>query len=92
MEIVIKNLTIEYTKQGKEDGIPVLLLHGWGSSFDVYKGIMASLSDRCCLVALNFPGCANSEIMKNPWNLDDYCDLVVEFIEKLGSAIYNLVK
>ena len=22
--------------------------------------------------------------MKNPWNLDDYCDLVVEFIEKLG--------
>lgn len=84
MEIVIKNLKIEYTKQGKEDGIPVLLLHGWGSSFDVYKGIMASLSDRCCLVALNFPGCANSEIMKNPWNLDDYCDLVVEFIEKVG--------
>lgn len=84
MEIVVKNLKIEYTKQGKEDGIPVLLLHGWGSSFDVYKGIIASLSDRCCLVALNFPGCANSEIMKNPWNLDDYCDLVVEFIEKLG--------
>lgn len=84
MEMVIKNLKIEYTKQGKEDGIPVLLLHGWGSSFDVYKGIMASLSDRCCLVALNFPGCANSEIMKNPWNLDDYCDLVVEFIEKVG--------
>lgn len=84
MEIVIKNLKIEYTVQGKEDGIPVLLLHGWGSSFDVYKGIMASLSDRCYLVALNFPGCGNSETMSEPWNLDDYCDLVVEFIEKLG--------
>ena len=84
MEMVVKNLKIEYTKQGKEDGIPVLLLHGWGSSFDVYKGIMASLSDRCYLVALNFPGCANSEVMSSPWNLDDYCDLVVEFIEKAG--------
>ena len=54
MEIIIKNLKIEYTVQGAEDGIPVLLLHGWGSSFDVYKGIMAALSDRCYLVALNF--------------------------------------
>lgn len=84
MEMVVKNLKIEYTKQGKEDGIPVLLLHGWGSSFDVYKGIMSALSDRCYLVALNFPGCANSETMPEPWNLDDYCDLVVEFIEKAG--------
>ncbi len=84
MEMVDKNLKIEYTKQGKEDGIPVLLLHGWGSSFDVYKGIMSALSDRCYLVALNFPGCANSETMPEPWNLDDYCDLVVEFIEKAG--------
>lgn len=84
MEINVKNLKIEYTVQGKEDGIPVLLLHGWGSSSQVYKGIMASLSDRCYLVALNFPGCGNSETMSEPWNLDDYCDLVVEFIEKLG--------
>ncbi len=82
MIINIKGLNIEYTDSG--NGIPVLLLHGWGSSFDVYKGIISALSDRCRLVAMNFPGCGNSETMKKPWCLDDYCELVLEFMEKTG--------
>ncbi len=82
MIININGLNIEYSDIGS--GIPVLLLHGWGSSFDVYKGIISALSDRCRLVAMNFPGCGNSETMENPWTLDDYCTLVSEFMEKTG--------
>lgn len=82
MNICIDGLNIEYIKEGSGD-IPVLLLHGWGSSFDVYKGIMASLSDRCTLYALNFPGCGKSDTMESPWDLDDYCSLVLKFIEAL---------
>ncbi len=84
MELNIDGLKIEYTEQGKKDGIPVLLLHGWASSFDVYNGVMNCLADRCRLVALNFPGCGNSETMKEPWDLDDYCNLVLEFCKKTG--------
>lgn len=79
----INGLNIEYSISG-EGEIPVLLLHGWGSSFEVYNGIISALGDRCKLYALNFPGCGNSEIMKNAWNLNDYCNLVTEFINKLG--------
>lgn len=82
MEITIAGLKTEYTETGS--GPDVLLLHGWGSSYDVYRGIMSALSDKCRLVALNFPGCGNSQTMESPWNLDDYCDFVCEFIEKLG--------
>ena len=82
MFIEIKGLKTEYTECG--EGIPVLLLHGWGSSFDVYKGIIASLKDRCRLVAVNFPGCGQSETMKEPWCLEDYCDFCLEFMEKLN--------
>lgn len=82
MNIDINGLNIEYTEQG--EGLPVLLLHGWGSSFDVYKGIMTALADRCRLVAVNFPGCGNSETMKSPWTVDDYCDFVLEFMKKTG--------
>lgn len=78
--IDINGLKIEYEEVG--DGIPVLLLHGWGSSFDVYKGIFSALKDRCRLVAVNFPGCGNSETMSNPWNLEDYCDFCLEFMKK----------
>lgn len=82
MFINIDNLNIEYTLEG--EGYPVLLLHGWGSSFDVYKGIINTLKNRYKVVALNFPGCGNSDTMENPWNLDDYCNLVLEFMNKIG--------
>lgn len=82
MVVNIDGLNIEYTEKG--NGIPVLLLHGWGSSFDVYKGVMSALEDRCRLVALNFPGCGNSDTMENPWNLHNYCDLVLKFIKEVG--------
>lgn len=79
----IKGLKTEYQIWGDGD-IPVLLLHGWGASFDTYRGIAAALSDRCRLYAPNFPGCSNSEIMKQPWDIDDYCDFVLEFIRSMG--------
>lgn len=79
MNINIDGLNIEYSDTGS--GIPVLLLHGWGSSFDVYRGIIAALSDRCRLVALNFPGCGGSDTMHEPWTLEDYCRLVLKFTQ-----------
>ena len=79
MNIIINGLNIEYTEKG--EGIPVLLLHGWNSSFDVYSGIIAALSGRCRTVAVNFPGCAGSQTMSEPWTLDDYCNFVLEFMK-----------
>ncbi len=82
MNIIINGLNIEYTEEGS--GIPVLLLHGWNSSFEVYRGIISSLKDKCRLVALNFPGCAGSDTMAESWKLDDYCDFVLEFMKQLN--------
>ncbi len=82
MFITVKGLKTEYIEEG--NGTPILLLHGWGSSFDVYRGIIATLKERCRLVAVNFPGCGQSEAMKEPWCLEDYCDFCLEFMEKTG--------
>ena len=84
MFVTVDGLKIEYTEQGVKEGVPVLLLHGWGSSFDVYASAMNALKDRCRLVALNFPGCGASEVMKEAWTLDNYCDLVLKFMEMTG--------
>lgn len=83
MQAKISGLKTEYSVSGKGD-IPVVLLHGWGSSFDVYKGIVAGLSDRCKFYAVNFPGCGGSEIMKVPFDINDYCDFVLEFLKFAG--------
>lgn len=79
MIMEIDGLKIEWTEEGS--GIPVLLLHGWGSSYDVYKGIFAALRDRCRLVAVNFPGCGGSDTMAEPWDLSKYCDFVLKFMK-----------
>ena len=82
MNVIIDGLNIEYTEKG--EGIPVLLLHGWGSSYDVYGGVISALCDRCRLVAVNFPGCGGSYTMKEPWALDDYCDFVLKFMKEVN--------
>lgn len=82
MNVCVNGLNVHYTEQGS--GTPVLLLHGWGSSCEVYRGIMSALSDRCRLVAPDFPGCGGSDTMEKPWNLDDYCDFVREFMKAVG--------
>lgn len=81
MQITVNQLKINYIDEGS--GTPVLLLHGWGSSLDVYRGIINTLKGRCRLIALDFPGCGGSDIMDKPWTLTDYCELVLEFLKKL---------
>lgn len=81
MDLVIDGLKIEYTEQGS--GAPILLLHGWGSSKEVFAGIMNTLADRYRLVAPDFPGCGASDTMKTPWTLEDYSSFVLKFMEAL---------
>lgn len=82
MNINIDGLNIEYTEEG--NGQPVLLLHGWNSSYTVYNGIINLLKNRYRVVALNFPGCAGSDTMENPWTLNDYCNFVLKFMIALN--------
>ena len=82
MRIDVNGLSINYIDEG--EGTPVLLLHGWASSNDVYKGFINTLKCRCRLVAPNFPGCSGSDTMDSPWNLDDYCKFVLDFMKAVG--------
>ena len=79
MNVLIDGLNINYTDEGS--GTPVLLLHGWGSSCDVYKGFINTLKPRCRLVAVDFPGCGGSDTMSESWALQDYCDFVLKFMK-----------
>ena len=82
MNVTVKGLNINYDEVGSGDGI--LLLHGWSSSNQVYKGIMNLMKDKYRLVAPDFPGCGKSETMDTPWTLDDYVDFILEFIDAVG--------
>ncbi len=82
METVINGLKINYIDEGV--GSPVLFLHGWGSSILPFTNLINTLKPTHRVVALDFPGCGESETMKTPWDINDYCNFVLEFIEKVG--------
>ena len=79
----INGFKVTYLDEG--EGQPVLLLHGWGSSIDVWVHIINYLKskNKYRIIALDFPGCSKSSLPDNPLNLDDYINLVISFIKKL---------
>lgn len=75
----INGMKLHYTDEGS--GPEVLFLHGWGASAASYNGIIKSLSNKCRCVALDFPGCGESDLPENPLNINDYLSLVIKFLD-----------
>lgn len=82
MEVIIDGLKINYIEKGEGD--PVLMLHGWGSSVVPFTSIINLLSLKYRVIAVDFPGCGQSETMKEPWTVDSYCDFVVKFCKEVN--------
>ncbi|WP_445664234.1 alpha/beta fold hydrolase [Fodinibius sp. AD559] len=75
------NLSVSYNRVGVQDKQPLLILHGWGSSKQVMMPLAKQLSDiRDCYV-FDLPGFGNSSIPNEPWSVDNYADLIQQFIE-----------
>lgn len=84
MMLEINGYKINYTDEG--DGQAVVLLHGWGSSLEVWKMIINNLKEQggYRIVALDFPGCGGSPIPDEPMELSDYTGIVTELCSKLN--------
>lgn len=81
MEITLRNLHINYLVSGA--GPKVLLLHGWGADITLYAGMIAELSRTHEVYALDMPGVGKSDEPPEAWCVDDYVDLVEDFIRAM---------
>ena len=77
----IDGLNINYIDEG--EGEAVLLIHGWGSSIKPWQPIMQGFEGKR-VIALDLPVCGESDILESPWELEDYCDFNVKFLETIG--------
>lgn len=82
MNTVIDGIKINYEIRGEGD--VVLLLHGWGSNIKLFDGLMSVISAKYRAVALDLPGFGESDEPKKPWEVSDYVDFVLKFIDFLG--------
>jgi len=83
--IVTDQGIVHYEVHGR--GRPVILLHGWINSWDVWRNSMITLTKRgnFKVYALDFWGFGDSAKDKAPpFKLDSYVEMVEQFMETLG--------
>ena len=87
--IVTEKGILHYETLGR--GKPIILLHGWINSWDVWRDSMIHLADNADGVgyrvyALDFWGFgqSNNESIETAFQLDSYVEMVEQFMEKLG--------
>jgi len=82
---IVKGLKINYKfSSGKKTKGDVLILHGWGGSSTSWSDIMEFLSDGGYRVfSPDFPGFGRSRTPHSAWNVQDFCDFILGFIDEL---------
>lgn len=80
--IVTDRGVVHYEAYGR--GRPVILLHCWLGSWGYWLSTMEALSDRYKTYALDFWGFGDSAKTSGHYNVPDYVEMVVQFMERLG--------
>ncbi|MBR2638774.1 MAG: alpha/beta hydrolase [Bacteroidaceae bacterium] len=61
-------------------GEPVLLLHGWGCTHEIYTSLQQLLSKKYKVYNFDFPGFGDSEEPAEVWGTEEYTCLVESFV------------
>ncbi len=80
--IVTDRGVVHYEAYGR--GLPVVLLHCWMGSWGYWLSTMEALSDKYKTYALDFWGFGDSTKRSGQYNVPDYVEMVVQFMERLG--------
>lgn len=84
-----RNTKVSYQTSGR--GRPLITLHGWGSSSRVMAPAVANLSDIRTIYLMDLPGFGDSPEPGEPWDINDYADLVESFILSLNVEKIDLL-
>lgn len=88
-KILVNNLEINYRKIG--EGEPLLILHGWGGSSSSWIKIQNLLAQNYQVIVPDLPGFGKSTPPQQPWGIEDYCNFVLDLIQKLNLDSFYLV-
>ena len=78
----INGVTTAYMEEG--NGIPVVLMHGWGQNKEMMIHVFDHLKDRFRVVSLDFPGFGESGLPPEAWGVIEYEKFFEQFLETIG--------
>ncbi|MBP7785884.1 alpha/beta hydrolase [Patescibacteria group bacterium] len=79
----IKGKRINYIKEGEGEHAFVLI-HGWGGTLESMRSLHNLLKKENASVIFDLPGFGQSDSPDADWGVDEYAELVVDFIKSIG--------
>lgn len=89
-KVLINKIEVNFKTAG--EGIPVLILHGWGGSSNSWKKIQENLAYRGYkAICPDLPGFGKSQAPKEAWSVSDYMGWVIELTNYLELNEFHLI-
>lgn len=73
------------------DGSPVLLLHGWGTSSELFVPILDRLQAGRRLIVPDLPGFGETPPPAEPWSVHEYAAWVIALLDRLGVSRCDVI-
>lgn len=80
----IDGVNINYITYGNEDGLDVILLHGWGQNINMMKPIGDNLKKDYHITIIDLPGFGSSSEPETTYTVYDYAKLLNKFLKELN--------
>ena len=79
---LLDGLALHYTDEG--EGEPIMLIHGFPFSGDLYRPQRAALSSRFRVITPDLRGMGQSDVLPDGYSMDTYADDVAALLDHLG--------
>ncbi|GMT42763.1 MAG: alpha/beta hydrolase [bacterium] len=89
MYINVGGRKVYYEQAGS--GTPLLLLHGWSASVEVFRRLFSMLAKNRTVRAVDFPGFGLSEPPPSHWGTAEYSGLVKNLMDEWGCGKTDLL-
>lgn len=81
----IRGKKVNYIKEGSGKH-SFVLIHGWGGTLESLRGLHNLLKKENASVIIDLPGFGQSDNPDTDWGVDEYAELVVDFIKNIGKG------
>jgi pyruvate dehydrogenase E2 component (dihydrolipoamide acetyltransferase) len=89
--VEVDGLRLRYARRGPADGVPALLLHGFGGDLDNWMFNLDALAEAAPVIALDLPGHGQSTPRLPGATLRDLAGCVARFLDAIGVAQVHAV-
>jgi pimeloyl-ACP methyl ester carboxylesterase len=86
-----KNIEVHYSDSGSKNDIPVILLHGYLESKEIWSGFADELANHYRVICVDLPGHGKSGVYSEIHQMDEMAEALDEIVRRLKLPAFHLV-